>query len=180
MTGLEWSAIDFDKRIIKVKQQLIYDSKAKVKLYVSGTTKNGNDRDVKIPQRVIDLLAEYREYQQQEFKRNGWKKNINMVFTDYRADGLIPKHSLDDWFKSFCKRYGLRHLSPHSFRHFYATTLYNETEKPAMVAQQIGDKLSTVIKYYVHAEDDSMDIACETITGVIEGAMKNNGVTLGY
>ena len=180
LTGLMWSDIDFDKRTVHIHQQLIYDCKDKRKLYISDVTKNGKARTIEIPQRVIDLLAEYSEHQQEEFKRNGWKKHSNMVFTDYRDDGLIPKSAPNDWFASFCKRYGFRHLSPHSFRHFYATMTYAETKDPAVVAEQIGDEIATVIKYYVHAESDSKERACKAIAGVIERAIEKIGVTSGY
>jgi integrase/recombinase XerD len=149
-------------------------------LYISDVTKNGKERDVQIPRRIVDLLVEYREHQQKEFKRNKWTKYCNMVFTDYRTDGLLSKSAPYDWFESFCKKYGFRHLSPHSFRHFYATMLYAETKDPALVAQIIGDEIATVIKYYVHAESDSKEKACKAITSVIDRAIENIGVTLGY
>lgn len=180
LTGLMWSDIDFDKWTVHIHQQLIYDCKDKRKLYISDATKNGKSRTINIPQRIIDLLVEYKEHQQQEFKRNKWTKNANMVFTDYRTDGLIPKSAPNDWFASFCKKYKFRHLSPHSFRHFYATMTYAVTKDPALVAEQIGDEIATVIKYYVHAESDSKEKACQAITGVIERAIENIGVTLGY
>jgi ATP-dependent helicase/nuclease subunit A len=179
LTGLMWSDISFNDRTVRIHQQLIYDSKDKRKLYISDVTKNGRERTIKIPQRIIALLVEYKEHQQQEFNRKRWRDN-GMVFSDYRTGGLIPKSAPDDWFASFCKKKSFRHLSPHSFRHFYATMLYAETKDPALVAKQIGDEIATVIKYYVHAEDGSQDKACDTIANAIEKVIGNNGVTLGY
>jgi len=61
---------------------------------------------------------------------------------------------------------------------------YADTKDPAVVAKVIGDEIATVIKYYVHAEDDAQERACQAITSVIKETVENtdkqNGVKLGY
>jgi integrase len=168
LLGLSWSDIDVDSKKVHIHQQLIYDKR---KLYISPETKNGKDRVIEIPDRIINLLIDYKSYQMQEQERMGWSNN-GMLFSDRRTGDLLPTSAPADWFEGFCKQFKFRYLSPHSFRHFFATVLYSETKDVALVAEVIGDKISTVIEYYVHSEDGSIGTACNAVASAIESAIK--------
>jgi integrase len=181
LLGLMWQDIDFINKKVKIHQQLIYENK---RLYIYPKTKNKKPRTINIPSRIIDLLTEYRELQKQKRARHGWSDN-GMVFADYKTGELIPKTAPRDWFNGFCKKHNFTALSPHSFRHFFATVLYKETKDAALVAKVIGDEISTVIKYYVHAEDGAEETACSTIENVIgkelnPAKIQPIGVKMGY
>jgi len=168
LLGLSWLDIDTVNKTVHIHQQLISEDK---KLYIYPKTKNGKPRTINIPDRIINLLTEYKKTQQQERERMGCTDN-GMVFIDRKTGGFIPKHAPDNWFEGFCNKCGFRKLSPHSYRHFFATTLLNDGVNVATVAKVIGDKIATVIDYYIHAEDGAEETACLTITNAIENALK--------
>jgi integrase len=169
LLGVSWADIDTVQNTVYVHQQLICCNK---KQYIQDETKNRKPRTITIPQRVIDLLSEYKILQQQERERMGWADN-GMVFIHHKTGDLITKNAPRNWLESFCKKHDFRYLSPHSLRHFFATVLYKETKDVALVAEVIGDEKATVMKYYVHAEDGAERLACTTISNVIDNALKS-------
>jgi integrase len=157
MLGLEWSDVDFKAHTLYIHQQLIGTDINS--LHIHNGTKNGKNRTVSAPPLVFDMLLEWKQSQGNECK-------AGMVFGE--NGGYMSKYRPRDWLKYFCKAHGLRYCSPHAFRHFVATTLLAESETPATVAEYLGDKISTIFTYYVHAETGAVKQASNTMDNALE------------
>jgi len=159
--GLEWSDVSFDTNTIYIHQQLV---KTNAKgLHIFGT-KNRKNRTVTVPHNVIEMLKVWKQ-----------KSISNMVFYNEEDGSYCPKYRPRNWLAMFCRKTGFRYCSPHSFRHFYATTLLTDGVPVATVARVIGDKIKTVFDNYVHAESGAENRACSAI----ENALKNVSVSFG-
>jgi integrase len=186
LLGLSWHDVNLDDKTVYIHQQLIKPI-AKPS-YIKPKTKNGKERTINVPDRVINLLTEYRDVERKYRKQNGFKDN-DMIFIDKETGGLIQRCSVANWFKGFCKYNKIRFLSPHSFRHYYATNLLDNGVTIATVAKVLGDEVSTVLKAYIKSEAGAEIKACDTISAVIEKALQSginqsknqvNGVKMGY
>jgi len=163
MLGLSWDSVNLFASTIHIHQQLI---KTKAKgLHIFPKTKNGKERTIKIPTDVMKMLSDWHK-----------QSDNDMVFFDDR-DGhngsFLSTTRPRDWLASHCRKIGLEYCSPHSFRHYYATSLINDRINPvapATVAEILGDKVSTVIDRYVQAETGAIDVASEAINDLLNRA----------
>jgi integrase len=169
LLGLSWVDVDLDEKSVFVHQQLIKPNGEPA--YIKSQTKNQKERTIKIPDRVVSLLLEYRELLHEYRTANKFRDN-GMVFIDCESGGLIQRHSISNWFESFCKSQKFRHLSPHNFRHYFATTLLDNGVPVATVAKVLGDEVATVIEYYIKAEAGAEQKACEVISMAIDKALQ--------
>jgi len=155
--ALEWVDINFEACTLYIHQQLL-ETKEKG-LYIAPYTKNRIPRTITVEKTVIDLLADWKQKQGDECK-------AGMVFGE--NGGFMSRYTPRNELMSFCNKHGLNYRSPHTFRHFVGSMLIAQGENPATVAAYIGDKISTVLDYYVHAEEEAVKKASKTIGNVIQ------------
>lgn len=168
LNGLEWSNIDWDNEIIRIRQASQY-------LPGKGTftkvTKNeSSERVISMPDTVIAVLRQYKLWQ------NGAKKDMgnlwvdsDRIFTKYNGEPIFPQ-TLGNWFSKFIKKhnnkvmndssipeedkkkYMLDNVNFHGLRHTNATLLINQGVDIATVSKRLGHaESSTTLKIYTHA-----------------------------
>ena len=165
MLGLAWKDVDFKKRTVYIHQQLVKPTGEA--LCMNNQTKNRVERIITVPTDVIDVLREWQDLQR-------YDDNKGMVFSKNGA--YMPKHSFTWHLKALCKSCGIKYRPPHRFRHSVASILIADGESPATVAEYIGDKISTVLEYYVHAEAETVRQASNTICTAF--TIVQNGISL--
>lgn len=120
LLGLEWKDIDLDAGIITINRVSQY-LKGGITAGTPKTTQS--QRSLKVPDEIVDLLKWYKREQAQERLKVGNKwQNTDRLFTKWDGTPMYP-NTPGEWFKSFCKKYNLKYVTVHSFRHLNATLL---------------------------------------------------------
>ncbi len=128
LIGLDWSAIDFDRRLIIVRQSI-------VKGHV-GSPKNNRTRVVSITDEVCAALAYRRKKEGLVFPRHDGKP-----LAQNTARNAILRH---------CKRVGLRPLGWHALRHTFASQLATEGAPMRAIQDLLGHSTPQMTARYAH------------------------------
>lgn len=109
-----------------------------------------------MPKETIDELRRYRQYQAQEFFKNGIPQSINgYVFSQIDGTAMHPD-SVTDYLKKFSKKYNLPHINAHAFRHTMASMLYFNGVDSVSISKRLGHaQVSTTANIYAHIIEEA-------------------------
>lgn len=175
LLGLEWKDIDWENNIISVRRTSNYSPD--IGIYTDTTKTVKSQRSLKFPQKIMDLLREYRSVQNDDkiAKGNKWVEN-DRLFTKWNGE---PMHNNTPytWLKRFCQAHNFRFCDVHSLRHFYAYALIGEGVDPASVSAALGHSaITTTTSIYCHAFQKARAKANEAITKVLDSdTLANRG-----
>jgi len=156
--ALRWENIDFENKIIRVRNGLtvipIFDKKGKVisRQPVIGDTKTAcSVRDVPVPDILLDVLKDWKKTQWVNEQLTG--KNLllptSIVFCN--NDGSVRSYSgTRKTFDRFAKKNGFfGKIHFHTLRHTYSTMLFENNENPKVIQALLGHKSvkTTLIVY---------------------------------
>ena len=166
--GLKWDKIGFDTRRIKIDCNIQYLPKIGV---YEETTKTGNERFIIVPQSILNLLREWRQFQADCM-------DIPAVYVFCRLDtgkAYMPTF-VNEMLWSFCDRHGLRRIHPHMFRHTAASILITSGVDVLTVSKMLGHSTTkTTLDVYGHIILDAESRAADCITEKIaELSAKSN------
>jgi integrase len=151
VTNLEWSDVDFDKETVSISKQLQYLPEFGIYEMESAKTDSGN-RIISIPIELIELLREYKIWQDEEKSKWGDKwVETNKLFTKENGESIHP-HTPSQWFNKFIKRHNLPPLTFHQIRHTNASLLIGQGVDAATVSKRLGHaNVAVTLKTYTHA-----------------------------
>lgn len=152
--GLKWDKVDFDKNRIYICNSILYSSDRGV--YEDTPKTEKSKRYVTLPKETIDELRRYRQYQAQEFLKNGIPQSINgYVFSQIDGTAMHPD-SVTDYLKKFSKKYNLPHINAHAFRHTMASMLYFNGVDSVSISKRLGHaQVSTTANIYAHIIEEA-------------------------
>ena len=152
--GLKWDKVDFDKNRIYICNSILYSSDRGV--YEDTPKTEKSKRYVTLPKETIDELRRYRQYQAQEFFKNGIPQSINgYVFSQINGTAMHPD-SVTDYLKKFSKKYNLPHINAHAFRHTMASMLYFNGVDSVSISKRLGHaQVSTTANIYAHIIEEA-------------------------
>lgn len=145
LRGLKWSDIDFSAGVMSIQRQLYSPSYAKQEFR---QPKDGEIRDIHLPQEAIDILKAERKAQLERRVRLGaeWKENTisaDLVFR--REDGR--SYNIMEIYKA-TKAVGaalkIDNLHPHDLRHSYAVAALRSGIDVKTVQHNLGHKSATM------------------------------------
>lgn len=164
--GLEWSDIDFDNNIIHIRRSSQY-VKGKG-IYTSKTKTDTSIRSVSVPQEVIDILREYKVWQNEERLKLGnlWH-DTNRLFTQEDGKPMHPD-TVSSWFRKFLKENNLPHITVHGLRHTNASLLIANNTDIITVGERLGhaDK-ATTSRVYAHMLNKNNKKAADTLANTL-------------
>lgn len=128
--GLEWKDIDFNTRTIHLQRNSIYNSKDGV--YTTETLKNGGDRKIQVPEKLINILKELKRYQDTERKQlnTAWE-NTDRVIVNWKGQPINPT-TMRDWLTKVLVKNGIKKVDCHSLRHTCIVLLLRNLGKGKM------------------------------------------------
>lgn len=147
--GLKWCAVDFAGNRVHVCNNVLYSPD--VGIY-EGTPKTAtSDRWVTLPAETMQLLRQYRAWQNAERLRLGeYYQDQGFLFAQDDGKPMHPD-SVTDWLAKFSKRHGLPHINPHAFRHTMASMLYFNGVDSVPISKRLGHAQgSTTANIYAH------------------------------
>jgi integrase len=126
--GLKWKFIDFDSRLIKVRESLVKNKQT--------YTKNDfSQRDIEMSSTVYEALKE-------QHKRSG---HLEYVFVNARGNHLNYHNISRRVWHPLLKQLGLERRNPYQTRHTAATLWLAAGENPSWIAKQMGHSTTEML-----------------------------------
>ena len=147
--GLKWEHIDFKRNRIHIVNNSLYS--ADIGIYEETPKTKKSTRWISMPVFVMDLLKEYKAWQEQEAERlAGYWQESGYVLTKDNGQPMHPD-SVSDRLKKIEEKYSLPHLNAHAFRHSYVSALIFAGVDTVSIAASVGhSKTSTTENIYGH------------------------------
>ena len=149
LLGLEWSNIDFDNKMIHVRQTSLYRPGKEYGVYTDTPKSNSSKRSISISNLDLELLNRLKiEQENQKEKLMDLWEDHNRLFTQWNGKPMHPS-TVNNQLKKFLKKNGLPIKSFHTARHTNITLLLANNVDLKTVIQRAGhsDGLMTINKY---------------------------------
>ncbi|WP_286231335.1 tyrosine-type recombinase/integrase [Neobacillus mesonae] len=145
--GLRWKDIDFDKKLIFVKQVLTHDGKE----LKNGTKTMSGTRIISISDNVCNQLKKLK-YKISEDKKKLDKKYLDndLVVCTKKGTPIQPSNLLKT-FKKDTNNIGLPIIRFHDLRHTHATMLIEKDINPKIIQERLGHaRIGITLDIYSH------------------------------
>ena len=164
--GLEWSDIDFENCTVNINKALLYLPEKGV--FENDTKTYSSKRVIKVGRDLMDILAEYKEWQNAEKEKLGDKWNESgKVFTAMNGKPINPC-TVSSWFHKFIIESGLPYISLHGLRHTNASIMISNGVPITTTAKRLGHSTSaTTSRIYAHAIASADAAAAEAIQSIL-------------
>lgn len=150
--GLFWEHVDFEKKTITIKNNLLNIREKGVYLDTPKTKKS--KRTISLPDICFDLLKKLKTKQEleKEMFSNDWI-DTEFVFKDEYGNYYNPSRLSRQWVL-FQKKHNLKHIRLHDLRHTCATYLLSHNVPIATVSKKLGhSNIYTTLDVYTHSVD---------------------------
>lgn len=190
--GLKWENVDLDNKIIYVKNQL---QKNESNILENKKLKTNNSyRKILIPDLVINVLStqkikyeENKKYFQDNYctgdyvacQSNGEpydpsyiSKNFNRVLRKYKHKVKNENEEVKE-----LALYEMLNIPPirfHDLRHTHATLLLKSGISVKVVAERLGDTVTTIMNTYAHVLPDMQKEATEKLNSIFSSTTNSN------
>ena len=158
LCALRWSDIDLETRMMSITKSL----KVFAGVVDEKTTKTESSiRTIKLSESTINLIKEYKEWQEAYKKVNGkkWTSKDNRIFTSVDGGYMHPS-TCDHTLRKIVRKYNLDPICFHELRHTCASLLINSGVDPKTVSKRLGHSdTSITMEIYTHAFEESKN-AC--------------------
>ncbi len=148
--GLMDADVNLDKRTVRVERQLMRMRDG------SGLDfpepKHGSKRTIKLPIKVIDVLADHRERQAFEARKlKSLYNDMGLLFASQRGTPLDASNVVSRSYKPLLRRAELPNIRFHDLRHTCATLLLLKNVNPKFVQRLLGHKsIKITLDLYSH------------------------------
>lgn len=152
--GLKWDKVEFDKNRIYICNNVLYTPDRGI--YEDTPKTEKSKRYVTLPNETMNELKKYKQYQAQEYFKNGIPQSINgFVFAQIDGSPMHPD-SVTDYLNKFSKKYDLPHINAHAFRHTMASMLYFNGVDSVSISKRLGHaQVSTTANIYAHIMEEA-------------------------
>lgn len=150
LSAMTWDDVDLDNCYIRIRQASQYLPGEGS--YVKETKNESSDRIISMPVSVMELLKQYKAWQNEERLKCGdqWQ-NTGFVFTQWDGKPIFPD-TISKWFSKFRKANILPELTFHQLRHTNASLLISQGVNIQTVSKRLGHaRASTTTDIYAHA-----------------------------
>jgi integrase len=149
--GLTWSDIDFDKKIIRIRQTLTKIDDVTYGFIEEGKTASAI-RIIYIPDSLIKSLKEHKSTIDKERKVLGNEySNYNLVVCSRNGNWVHP-NNFRRGFKVIVEQLDIPMIRVHDLRHTHATFLLNRSVNPKIIQERLGHKnINITLQTYSHA-----------------------------
>lgn len=147
--ALQWKHIDLDRGYILLVQSLSKTKKLK-------STKGKKNTKIAIPQFLMDLLKEWKEFQKEELKEIELRQTgeqFLFTYTNARGEMNVPVHIdyLNYRLNSICRRNPhLVRTHPHKLRHTYSTLAREGGATMSEISESLTHSDTKITERYVN------------------------------
>ena len=162
--ALTWNDIDFHKNTISINKALKMGLKNR--LYVDTTKTADSVRVLNMDSQTMNYLREWKQVQLKELFQigiNALNNKAQLVFSNSNNSYIHPSKPRE-WNMSICKKYNLRFIKIHGFRHTHASLLFRAGVTPKEVQKRLGHKkIETTLDIYTHVYEDESTEAIDKL-----------------
>lgn len=170
LLALTWKNIDFKKKQIKVKNNLVRtkDRNGISGLYIQSPKTKKSIRVVPIPSYLNDLLITYKEKQKEaKIKADILYQDNDLVFCTNLGKPLEPRN-FNRRFSEIIKKAGIKNATVHSLRHTYATRLLENNTHPKIVQELLGhSSITTTMNTYSHVINELKHMSTDSLNEML-------------
>lgn len=173
--GLEFKHIDLDSKTIKIEQALTYTTNQGYQVHPIKKAGKVISRIVSLSSNLVNPIKKLKLIRKKErlASHKLWKDGkYNFLLADQNGKPYNP-WSMQNWWRRFIKRHGLRYVNIHALRHTSATLLINEGVHPKIISERLGhSNIDTTMDIYGHALRE----ADEMSTKLLDEALFNKDI----
>ncbi|MFB9274190.1 site-specific integrase [Cohnella cellulosilytica] len=153
IAGLEWSAVDFDDRVIRIVK--VRTSAGAVEVVKVPKTETSR-RTLYMTDELQAVFLKTKQYQT-EMKRVLGDEYVDTDYVYVQDSGKPYRvNTITEQFKAFLKKNGFPSIRLHDLRHTFASILYDEGVDLKAISEALGHSdLGTTNKIYTHLFDDT-------------------------
>mgnify|MGYP004615956423 FL=1 len=165
LMGLQWSDVDFEKKVVHVRRSLCYFRKDGKYVFEWHDTKTHNSkRTIPLTTRAMEALKKQRVRRQEILLKNAQTaqdeyKNLVFVTRNNRpTQQFIVQECMDVTTRRIQKEHPeFERFSPYCFRHTFATRAIENGMQPKSVQKLLGHgSLQLTMDLYCHVTDDTL------------------------
>ena len=148
--ALKWSDIDFKNNTIDINKSL--KAGENNRLYVGKPKTKDSFRCLNMDAKTMDYLKQWRTKQQKQMFKLGMNflSNDNLLFANSKGTYTVLSKP-QRWNNAICKKYDLRHIKVHGFRHTHASLLFDAGVSMKDVKERLGHSdITTTMNIYTH------------------------------
>lgn len=148
--ALKWSDIDFKNNTVSINKSVTQGLNNR--LYLSNGKTINSIRILDMDTQTIEYLKEWRTSQQKQMFKLGFNflSQDNFIFPTI-DNGITQPSKPTQWNNTICKKYGLRHIKVHGFRHTHASLLFEAGVSMQNVKERLGHaNIETTMDIYTH------------------------------
>jgi integrase len=165
LLGLQWSEVDFDNHLVRVRWQLQREEGQWV--WKPPKTKRSR-RQIALAASTIEVLRRHKEAQDRERAQLGAKwEDHELVFCTRRGRPLSARNMYRRY-KELLQKGGLPDIRFHDLRHTAATLLLAGKVNPKVVSEMLGHaSVAITLDIYSHVLPDMQHDAAAILDGVL-------------
>lgn len=170
LMGLQWSDIDFGKKVLRVRRSLCYFRKDGKYVFEWHDTKTHNSkRTIPLTSRAIAALKQQRIMRQKIFLQHAadtqdeYKDLVFVTRNNRPTQQFIIQECMNVTTRQIQKEHpGFERLSPHCFRHTFVTSVIENGMQPKSLQKILGHgSLQLTMDLYCHVTEDTLFEAME-------------------
>lgn len=158
--ALTWNDLDFKNNEIRINKALSRGQDNK--LYVK-STKTGVARTIKMDERTMAILKDWRKKQKQDYLILGFNtmQSKQLVFSNEQNEHLQPTKTRK-WLLHVQKKYNLNMITTHGLRHTHCSLLFEAGVSIKEVQDRLGHSdIKTTMNIYAHVTEKAKEAAIQ-------------------
>ncbi|KAA9238609.1 site-specific integrase [Aerococcus tenax] len=166
--ALTWEDISFSNQVLSVSKNL---STGKQGPFLSTPKTKGSIRTISLDAITLKCLRKWKLEQAEYFLKLGIpvEKNNQVVFTSSTKNKHLYPTATDQFFRKFCKKYDLRFINVHGFRHTHCSLLFEAGVPMKDVKERLGhSNITTTMNIYTHVTKDSRKESADKFAAFME------------
>lgn len=164
--GLRWSNVDFEKKVIHVKQNRLY--LPKVGTYEKAPKTKTSERDIPMPDALVEDMTSYMRWFRIADDDFDNKLDQYYVASNIYRQPISP-NSLGQQLRRLEEKWGMRQVSCHGLRHTYCSLLLSQNVPIQTVSRYMGHSDSTItLQVYSHFIPDTQGIAINALNKITD------------
>ena len=171
--GLFWEHVDFQRKTISIKNNLLYVHNIGIYLDTPKTLKS--KRTITLPDICFELLEKlkYLQMSMKEMYNNKWVES-DFVFKDEYGNYFKPERLSRQWQRFLKKHDDLKYIRLHDLRHTCATFLLSNNVPVATVSKKLGhSNIYTTLDVYAHPVDKDDIDASKLLNDIVKISLDN-------
>lgn len=167
--ALKWSDINFKDNTISINKDVTVGLNNE--LYEDTPKTENSFRALNMDAATMEYLKEYRLMQQKTMLKLGYNflNSDNLLFSTIN-NGYLSMSKPRQWNVAICKKYKLRRIKIHGFRHTHASLLFEAGASMNEVKARLGHAdINTTMNIYTHVTDDQKKDTTNKLVRLLEG-----------